>query len=568
MKRIVSLILAFVCLIINIFPIYSAASAVNDEMKEKLVQYAKDGYPRQLAYSRTYAYMVLTEELRTNTSSLRKLELANILHDCGERPDRKKYMEVLVNVMATYEFDNAVDFSEQNKLDNLKTAKDYAMDIVKIGNNAVSIMTAGNPAASKWEDGISVAIDAVSVLADNTNNWIDALSDLQTVVQDYSAHDRFLELIEENASGELKEAAKTLRKNMSSAMGIYLDTYSDVADKNFDNYTEFFFSGAFFTTLKYTTEYSSDEAFKFFVDSGDKVIEKAGIVKSTWELMTGVSKLVGNVTVGGEDLINRIFEMDALYDISQILQPEILAMNYENIDTYIEFSQYLIGCRIRGEYCVYSVSVNDAGLYAWFVKNFDKGNEEEWKDWYQNQSEKLLKIQKALEDIKQAPIPQPTEQEIEDAYLEALDFYFMAYYGGPSTDYNDTAIPAGEKWEYGRVTDPTLQTMADLRAQTRKYFTESLTNKTIEAYASQSRERSDGYAEIDGKLYYFNAGVGSVFDHATVSAQQIDDKNYTVFVHGYYGASDNGIFDYEETGSCNYCYENGEWRFSTFYFAP
>ncbi len=38
-------------------------------------------------------------------------------------------MEVLINIMAISEHDNASDMAIQNQQDNLKTFQDYAMDI-------------------------------------------------------------------------------------------------------------------------------------------------------------------------------------------------------------------------------------------------------------------------------------------------------------------------------------------------------------------------------------------------------------------------------------------------------
>lgn len=86
--------------------------------------------------------------------------------------------------------------------------------------------------------------------------------------------------------------------------------------------------------------------------------------------------------------------MMALYDISLILQDGILETGNDFLlkygkesalsekEKYVEYSQFLIGCRIRGEYCLYSTVANDSGLQSWL--NQDVGKEAE--QWYKDQN--------------------------------------------------------------------------------------------------------------------------------------------------------------------------------------
>ena len=121
---------------------------------------------------------------------------------------------------------------------------------------AISIVIGNNSTASQLESSIATAIDGLAVLAENTANWIEALSDLETIIQDYEKYDEFLELIEENGNGELKEAATTLRRGMSEAIEIKLNTYAEISNKNFDKYSEFFFTDVLFTIIKQTPQYN------------------------------------------------------------------------------------------------------------------------------------------------------------------------------------------------------------------------------------------------------------------------------------------------------------------------
>ena len=65
------------------------------------------------------------------------------------------------------------------------------------------------------------------------------------------------------------------------------------------------------------------------------------------------------------------------------------------IERYVLYSQYLVDCRIRGEYCIYSVVADDAGLLSWF----NKEDAEDAKLWYENKVKKILSIQNKLLDI-------------------------------------------------------------------------------------------------------------------------------------------------------------------------
>lgn len=439
MKRIISLMLAIVMLLSASVPVM--ADNENNvqpysEYGENMLDYLKTDNHKLLVLRENYGYMQFVEEFKTDVLSLYLMEMTDKLIETGTEPDEKKYIEVLINIIGTYELDNAADISEQNKMDNLKSFKDYAMDLVEIGENAVGVMVAGNPAASAFEVGISTAISGISTLAENTDNWIEALSDLETIVQNYSKWDEFLKLIEEKADGNLKKAAITLRSGMKSAFKIKLDTYADISNENFQNYGEYIFTDVFWLAIKATNEYETDEALRFFVDGADTFVSTVMYLKSSWELGTAIGKLVGNVTVGGEDLINRVLELMALYDISSILQMEVIELGNEFlgnigteeendiVDRYMALAQYLIGCRIRGEYCLYSIVANDAGLLSWF----NKESAEDAKAWYNDKARKILDIQSSLLEISQHLAEESNlKEERYKAYAEKIQYYESKY---------------------------------------------------------------------------------------------------------------------------------------------
>lgn len=445
-------LLVSVC--IPVFAIAESNDKVLSVSEERLLDYLQEGNEKLLVLRSNYCYMTFVEEFKGNALSLYLLEMTDKLIDTGSEPDKKKYMEVLINIIATYDLDNASDISEQKKKDNLKNLKDYTMDFTKMGTEAVSIMVANNPMASELESSISTAIDGLNVLINNTDNWIEGLSNLETIIQDYSNHNIFLKVIEENSEGSLKEAAKMLRTGMDKAIKIKLDTYSEISNENYERYQKFFFDDIFFDIVKEMPEYKSDESLKIFVDLGDDIASKKGTSESSWELGKIIGTLVGDATVGSENLIRRVLEMMALYDISVVLQTEILDVgntlltNYGNtvetnaIEEYVLLSQYLIGCRIRGEYCLYSIVANDAGLLSWF----NKESAREVKVWYDNKAKKVLAIQENLLKILEEDISLEESGEmynwIVEPTIEADDIYYLADYPDAKYSINELSKQA------------------------------------------------------------------------------------------------------------------------------
>lgn len=352
-------------------------------------------------------YPSFINKMYSNEYATATMELIDKLIDSGSVLDieEEKYMEVLINIMAISEHGNASDMAMQKQQDNLKTFQDYAMDIVEMGANAASVMTS-NPSVGELGENLSTAISGLNTLAENTDNWIGALSDLETIVQNYEKHKIFLCAIERESEGALKKAATKLQNAMSTAMKIKLDTYTEISNENFKNYSEFFFEDIFFKALKNVPEYTADDTFAFFVDSGSSVVGKFSLLSASWDLGKQIGTLIGNIAVGGENLINRVREIKVATDIRRALS--ISMMNqvtqfatdyssneaqktlYEEVKQYVALSEYMINCDMRGEYCMYSIVANDAGLLSWF----NKESAEEAEQWYYDSCEKMESIQK------------------------------------------------------------------------------------------------------------------------------------------------------------------------------
>ena len=411
MKRILSSIL-LIALIFSLCPtpVYATENKTDSQINQvtqNMMSHISNREYMLLVDNKYRQYPGFINQLHSNVYATTTMELINELIDSGSIQDieEEKYMEVLINIITISEHDSASDMAVQNQQDNLKTFQDYALDVVEMGANIASVITS-NAVLGDLGENLSTAISGLNILAENTNNWIGALSDLETIVQNYEKHEIFLSSIENESEGNLKQAAAKLRKAMSTAMKIKLDTYTEISNENFENYSEFFFEDIFFKALKNTPEYATDDTFAFFVDGGNSIIGKISVFSASWELGKQIGTLIGNIAVGGEDLINRVREIKVATDIRQALSKSMLkrvtqfathySSNeeqktlYEEVKQYVALSEYMINCDIRGEYCMYSIVTNDAGLLSWF----NKKSAEEAEQWYYDSCKTLESIQK------------------------------------------------------------------------------------------------------------------------------------------------------------------------------
>lgn len=430
MKKYLCIILSAVLLLTGSYQVF-ADDGENVEFptgeEEEFFDYLGSYNPKLLVLRNNYGYMQFVENFRSNAVSLYFMGMVDLFIESGAEPDKEKYMEVLLNIIATYEMDNAADIAEQKSRDNLKGFKDYAVDIAEMSNHVVSVMAGSNPAATKFEEELSVAIDCLGIAIKEDERWIEYVSYLETLVQDYSSYDTFLNLIIEKSDGELKEAAQELRDGMDRYMELKLNAYSEINDANFEDYTEFFFEDIFFDSIKQTPDYENNSGVRFITDMGADIVSKASLIKDLWELGELIGVLVGDIAVGGEDMINRVLEMMALYDISLILQDGILETGNDFLlkygkesalsekEKYVMYSQFLIGCRIRGEYCLYSTVANDSGLQSWL--NQDVGKEAE--QWYKDKTEKITEIQTNIKHLNSNEIEYEYVTKSETTYTLA-----------------------------------------------------------------------------------------------------------------------------------------------------
>ena len=123
--------ISFILVIIMLFSVFTPVYASNSEYKQpisaygdEMLEYLLTDNHKLLVIRDNYGYMQFTDKFRQNAASLFLLEMTDLLIQTGMEPDKTKYIEVLINIMGTYELDNATDISTQKCMDNLKSVQD------------------------------------------------------------------------------------------------------------------------------------------------------------------------------------------------------------------------------------------------------------------------------------------------------------------------------------------------------------------------------------------------------------------------------------------------------------
>ena len=373
---------------------------------EKLYDFTTGESYKYLITRTNFGYMKFVEEFRSSIIGQSLISVEDLLTDTGVEPSVEDYMNELFNIIELYDLGRSPEIKEQKQMDHLKTAEDYLVDITNIGVDMASVIGGLSSSPSQLESDILTSIDGLSTVLDSVRNAKDVLINLDTVMQNYKKYDAFLSLIENNSDGDLKKASSALRRSMQNGFSIKLAAYRDVSDYNNVNFTEFFFDDIFFEAIKEDDAYKSDETLKFLVDNGEAINESKNLLQASWKLGLGLGKLIGNVTVGGEDQVQRIHEMEAVCDISFILQSEITHLqldiiphNYGNIpfdmDGFVDYLYYLVCCRERGEYCLYTLRTQNSGL----LSLIEKLTSDDSKIWYEKQTGLLNNVRKGLSAI-------------------------------------------------------------------------------------------------------------------------------------------------------------------------
>ena len=399
MKKIVSLLLVFI-VCISWFPLLAFAQDVpgeytNEEKETIYLRYTNNEGMLDAIFCDDTAVGYWNMVNDTEENGFLKWAIDTASKIIGEYPDKQDYAEILANLIMMQSGDIAEQVQNQSQYDNLKDGMDYAMDIVGIASDFVG-------GAHLLEE-ISPIIDAVtggtSVIIDN----VEQAKYYETTIKDYVQSKLFLEAVSSYAENEeLRATASSLLSANDRLLQSRLEYLTDSSATLADYQAEFFVKNLSFELLKTANLYKTDETVKWYVDCGEKLSKSIQSIYSGTSFTFNMTMLAGDIGFGTSDTFNRYQEMKIVSDIAGAIveanrhvqtpsrydSPDALNI----IQTKCDYYKMLIVAHARGEYLVYQLLINDAGLLSDFRALFDafKDPGETTENWYSGQISVML----------------------------------------------------------------------------------------------------------------------------------------------------------------------------------
>lgn len=380
-----------------------AATAASDNAHTKGLQnFFDEGTHSQLVDCSDAVYMEYAEQLRTNRDAALAMNVLGLIYGTESEPTKEQYMQALVNIMKTYEDENAAALTQQNQLDNTKELKDYLFDVVDIEMGLLNVSGAWD--AMKEE--ARIALSGITQTLDDIDDWSKGVAVLETTLQNYEKYDLFLQLVQNNADGALKAAASELRTALSEVMKTRLSAYGDLlkgsAEKGALVFKDAIFDKEWMDQLKSIDVSNVSTGYKWLTNIDIFFLETLPWIS----LGVDIGKLLGNLSVGVEDVLSYVIEIKAVHDISVVLECELentkntfqkdsTKVTETDAQNYIAYGNYLISSRLRGQYCMSAIYLQCPSLRALLGDNAAKNAE----TLYNRLTSNLLNIKKKLDAI-------------------------------------------------------------------------------------------------------------------------------------------------------------------------
>ncbi len=366
-----------------------------DVYADELKEFFDEDTHSQLLEQTDAVYMEYAELLRTERNANIAMNVLGLIYGTGSEPCKNDYIQSLINIIRTYEDENAASMTQQNQLDDTKKLKDYLHDVVDIEMSWLGVIGA---AKAMGEDA-KIALSVINEMMKDEDDWIKSVGALKTMLQNYEKHDSFLQLVETKADGILKEAAGELRTALSEVMKVRLRAYAELTKNSAEDYAKLFVDEIFADEWK---EYLKGKI-KFDISFLDALpAAKLGV---------DIGKLLGNLTVGAEDVITYVLEIKAVHDISVILEKELgyiknsvqkdaAKIAETTAQNYMAYGNYLISCRIRGQYCMTAIYMQCPSLRTLLGEEAAQNAEAV----YNRLTSNLLSVKKKLDAIKNSNV--------------------------------------------------------------------------------------------------------------------------------------------------------------------
>lgn len=312
----------------------------------------------------------------------------------GEEPDKKYYTQLLTNMIAMFEFDMAQQIEKQGQYDNMKNIKEYGLDLIDIGTTVIGL-----------EGKMETLEKVISTLGDTVGLLVDTVSDVkhyELTIRNYANAETFLKAVCEYSDNQLlSDAAKELR-TANELLFKERITCINAAAGNLGAFTAKNFLGDFsFALLKNTDAYKTDSFIKDFVSFGETAYKALDKLISTGKAVFKTVMMGGDLLFGTTNTFRRHNEMVAMADIAEALiaAADDITVSasapsqtiYSNVRLKCEYYKMLLATHLRGEYLIYSLNQNDAGVLSVINRFMDEHLREEdqtIKKWYNNQADR------------------------------------------------------------------------------------------------------------------------------------------------------------------------------------
>lgn len=400
LKKLSCFILCLVtCVSLTSTIVFAQDTDINYTDKEKELIYLK--YTNQepmlkALFENTSAvgYWKMVEQIEENKVLSGSLHVSSGIID--ELPEKKDYAEILANLIAMQEGDYAEQIETQSRFDNLKRGENYVSDIVGIADSFIG----GSKILEKIAPIISAVADGNDVRIEN----IEVAKYYETTIQSYIQAKNFLEAVSKYAEDKkLCEVAKELLKTSDTLLQKRLEYLGDVAGRIGSYEADFFMKELSFSLLKETDIYKIDDTVKWFVDCGDSLFRSVLSTVDAGKFAFHMVMLAGDLGFGTSDTFKRYQEMRVVADIANAIvranHKVQTPSNYNslealtNIQVKCDYYKMLLFTHARGEYLIYQLLVNDAGILSDFTILFDmfKNSNETTESWYKGQVDVLIR---------------------------------------------------------------------------------------------------------------------------------------------------------------------------------
>lgn len=453
MKKIISILLVF-ALCFSIFPFsvfaQNTISDYTDDEKESIyLKYTNNEHMLDALFGSDKAIAYRSMVNATEENDFLKWAIEKASKITGAYPDEQDYAEILANLVMMQSGDIAEQVQNQSQYDDLKDGVNYAMDIVGIASEFIG--------GSHLLETISPIIDAATGGAEVIIDNVEQAKYYETSLRDYAQAKLFLEAVSNYAENEeLQKASSSLIAANEKLLENRLKYLTDSAATLVDYEAEFFVQNMSFALLKTADLYQTDETVKWYVDCGEKLGNSISSIFSAGKFAFNMTMLAGNIGFGTSDIFNRYQEMKIVSDVAgaiveanrQISTPKNIDEDsaLTDIQTKCDYYKMLISTHARGEYLVYQLLVNDAGLLSDFRVLFDYFKEpgETTDSWYAKQIDCMTDYYDILErmfEVSDADVSHGLYDDIDvpDNAVEFNGHYYYIYdFAGLSPDDSNT----------------------------------------------------------------------------------------------------------------------------------